>query len=971
MKDKNSLEIYIKPEAGQKFHKDIGWLELQKAGNFTVGTKSYEDEKTNLTKKFDEESAMLKKEYLSKLDRLQKDGERGEEFIHENYDDLKNNLVKSETYRANLEVYKQSVINRKKQNTTLNNNYEKDLKVLKDNNDKDLKDLKIQYQNIRWVWQLVGSKRPNLNKDSFNEKIEAGQPELHLTFDDFIEGGGGTYIEPFWDGENPIGKYPNGILVNAIGQDPKIITAEWTDAEDKEITDVLQFGSSVYLNIYTSSLYGNNLKIQLKDNDKIIRFLTFGYKNADDKLFATEYLNNDLENRTEEDVTKQGDFFERPVNAHTSYSVPSTAKKGYLVQEDDDNTDGKTTSKPNVQKAKFAVFIDPVWESLAGSELEIYPIVYNNRISKGKEELPEKILKISASSTKIITVDPSTSNQVAVLSEIETNLQHFSPCGYNTIKARIDNHEYPVFSRKISEPETELHLEVISDDKTKIAWLYMPDLNTIECTYNNVIEYHTGKVISLKDPKEHYKNLNLTATDISFDINYPKPTLKQLESYSWLPNVKPKQYNLQFNTCRFQHPLLIDVYPDLEYTFNAHLGVDEEEYLYVVQTKNYNKRDYKGKKSDGTKAAKKDHKKRVKENFKDDVDGSVKKDNYKEKYKVSVGSEYKFGDAEPIALEFEFVKTLGGIIENVMYVYDTIDSYLCGDVMKQVEQGEEFDDNGNKKILTSAQKAKNKKEYTEKQKQRKNKKKGMPKAAGFPVRLELTPPKFTGGVTYKYKTSTTKPNEIGVNYEFRLGALPLVGVEGRLDLLFAAQFIPYVGQVVKGLDKAIEAINKGGKALERLHLGTLEAEYYFDLVATAQLNIDITNGATYHTIDGFTGGHLQIDAPLSISLEAGGSIKMELISVKAEASISAAATAKFKVYFVSDKKDFMTFEFEGIEGIVKTNFNFTTKEDSEGNDKPPTPKSKDPEPVPILSGFKIDIPLFKKQIVENPHKDEE
>lgn len=951
MKDKNSLEIYIKPEAGQKFHKDIGWLELQKAGNFTVGIKSYEDEKTNLTKKFDDESAILKKEYLSKLDRLRKDAERGEEFIHENYDDLKNNLVKSETYRANLEVYKQSVINRKKQNTTLNNNYEKDFKVLKDNNDKDLKDLKIQYQNIRWVWQLVGSKRPNLNKDSFNEKIEAGQPELHLTFDDFIEGGGGTYIEPFWDGENPIGKYPNGILVNAIGQDPKIITAEWTDAEDKEITDVLQFGSSVYLNIYTSSLYGNNLKIQLKDNDKIIRFLTFGYKNADDKLFATEYLNNDLENRTEEDVTKQGDFFERPVNAHTSYSVPSTAKKGYLVQEDDDNTDGKTTSKPNVQKAKFAVFIDPVWESLAGSELEIYPIVYNNRISKGKEELPEKILKISASSTKIITVDPSTSNQVAVLSEIETNLQHFSPCGYNTIKARIDNHEYPVFSRKTSEIETELHLEVISDDKTKIAWLYMPDLNTIECTYNNVIEYHTGKVIFLKDPKEHYKNLDLTATDISFDINYPKISSIQLIDYSILSAVKPIQYKLQFDTCRFQHPLLIDVYPDLEYTFNAHLGVDEEKYLYVKQSKNYKKRKYKAKKGSDTAAAKKAYNKRQKTKYKADVNDEITTGNLLKEYQFAVEFEGSFAGEKSISLELGFAKA-EEVIEKVMYFYSVIDSYVGGSAMKEAETKRES------KTKFKADKSKRRK---------KRKKYGT----DLPIRFEVTPPKFTGGVTWKYAKSTKEANLLGVEYEFKLGALPLIGVTGRLDLLFAAQFIPYINVVVKALDRSVEAITKAGKVMEYFGVGNMEADYYFDFVCSTNLNIDFTNGAKWHTIDGYTGGDVGFYSEVELGLEAGGYLKVELYDIVGEAAIHAETKAKFKFTYTPSRPKYLKFEFEGIEALIYANIKLekkkgeNTEDNSDADEKDSinsaegkVQKTKKFDEIEIFKPFEIDIKLF-------------
>jgi nitrate reductase NapAB chaperone NapD len=114
---------------------------------------------------------------------------------------------------------------------------------------------------------------------------------------------------------------------------------------------------------------------------------------------------------------------------------------------------------------------------------------------------------------------------------------------------------------------------------------------------------------------------------------------------------------------------------------------------------------------------------------------------------------------------------------------------------------------------------------------------------------------------------------------------------------------------------------------------------------------------------------VQIESPLTISLEAGGSIKAQFLDLDGEAAISAEAVAKFKVYYLSDRKEFLTFEFEGIEGIVKAKLVFKTKKKDNEENEPEEPE-KDPEAVPILSGFKIDIPLFKKTIVENPHKDE-
>ncbi len=130
----------------------------------------------------------------------------------------------------------------------------------------------------------------------------------------------------------------------------------------------------------------------------------------------------------------------------------------------------------------------------------------------GKKVLQQCILKIDKNATDEIKVDSSNSNQVVVLSQVETNIQHFNPCGYDTITAFLDITEYPVFTRKTSKIESELLLEIIANDKEKNLYIYMPDLNTKECTYNNVMEYHTGKVITLKDPESHYKKLKKQMT---------------------------------------------------------------------------------------------------------------------------------------------------------------------------------------------------------------------------------------------------------------------------------------------------------------------------------------------------------------------------------------------------------------------------------------------------------------------------
>jgi hypothetical protein len=338
------------------------------------------------------------------------------------------------------------------------------------------------------------------------------------------------------------------------------------------------------------------------------------------------------------------------------------------------------------------------------------------------------------------------------------------------------------------------------------------------------------------------------------------------------------------------------------------------------------------------------------------IDNQVTGSNFSEKYELSLGMEYKFGEGAATELELSTLTTLKDIIGTVLYVVEVIDSYLSGTKMKEAEKGEKFDSDGNKISISEQEKQENRKKFKKDQEKRKKKKKELLKS-DLPLRFEVIAPKFTGGVTWSYTNRRRYPTLVGTNYKFKLGAFPLIGFSGRLDLLFCAQFIPYLGRAVKAVDKAIAAINTAGEVLNYLNLGSMEAEYYFDLVASSQLDINLSEGATYHTLDGFTSGSVQIDSPLQIGLEAGGSIKLEMCKIAAEAGIHAEATAKFRIYYLSEKKKFLTFEFEGVEAVVKAKFKVEIDDDVKNPQKEKKPE-KDPEPIPLLKGFSVDIPLF-------------
>lgn len=951
-KDKAPLHIYIEPKSGQVFHKDIGWLELKKAETFNVYIKEYKDRKDALDKQRDKDLRETKNKYIQKKNEVDKEDKRGTDFINQNYKDCVAGKVKSETYKANLEKWKEGTAAREKKRGELDKANNEKIQKINDDHAADLKTITEDYGSVRWVHQLIGDRRPELTEKSFNEAVEMGTASMSFTFDEFLEGGGAVYLEPFWDGTKPQGKYPHGVIINAKGENPEVILAQWTDADNNEVTKTLKFGSSVYLNIYTSALYGNNIKVQLKDKDKVIRFITLGLTDADDKLYAAEYLNNKVEDRTDEDISKQEEFFERPVSLHKESHLPSSAKRGILVEDDQNKYDGIPKREINTQKSKFSVFIDPLWQTMGGEYLEIYPVVYHEAIPDKKKILQDCILKVDKNATDEIKVDSSNSNQVVVLSQVETNVQHFNPCGYDTITALLETTEYPVFKRKTSEIDSELLLEIITTDKEKNLRITLPDLETKECTYNNTIEYHTGKVITLKDPESHYKKLKKTEDDISFDVSYPRPSVEQLIDYAWLPNAKPILYGLHFTTCRFQHPLAIKIYPELEYNFNAHIGVDEDKYLYVIQSKNYKKRKYKGKKGSDTKAAKKAYNKQQKQKFTDDVNNEITSDNFLKEYEFSIEFEAKFADEKSFTVEGGSTK-LEEIVEKAVYVYNIIDSYVGGSKMEEAETNPAT-----------------RRQFEEDNKKRKKKRKKD--KSNLPLRFEVSPPKFTGGVAWKYVQSAKEANLVGVEYEFKLGALPLVSVTGRLDLLFAAQFIPYINVVVKALDKAVAAISGAGKVMEFFGVGNMEADYYFDFVTTANLNIDFVNGAKYHTIDGFSGSKVSLYSEVELGLEAGGYIKAELFDLVGEASIHAETKAKFKYTWTPERPKYLKFEFEGIEALIYGKIKVETNDNAGlGNEntqtEPEIPNvsverknehTKKFDDVEIFKPFEIDIKLF-------------
>lgn len=928
MDNKTPLHIYVESKPGQVFHEDIGWLELKKAESFSIYIKEYKDRKDVLDQQQKKDLDKANADYKKQTDAVGQEVDRSYDFIVQNQKDYNAGKVKKETYDANVRKREEGMAARKKKYADLANARDERIKNINDKYETDLKAIQEDFKNVRWVHQLVGDRRPELTAESFNEAMQLGTSGFTFSFGEFLEGGGAVYLEPFWEGTKPQGKYPHGILINAKGLNPEVITAQWTDADNIEISKTLKFGSSVYLNIYTDALYGNNIKIQLKDKDQVIRLITLGITDADDKLYAAEYLNNNTEERTDEDISKQGQFFERPVSVHEEKTAPSTAKTGHLVEEDGNKHDGKAKGKPNVQKSKFAVFIDPLWQTMGGDYLEIYPVVYHNRIPGKKKILQDCILKIDKNATEEIKVNDSNSNQVVVLSQVETDIAFFHPCQYTEITGEFNNKKSTLFQRIKDKYKNELHYRIVSDEKEKPVKVTITDLKTDDCMFEEKPElWHEKKAITVKDPTL-YKGLAIGRNDISFSVAYPKPSKAEVTEMMSLEKVKKLVYPMQLASCAITKPLNVEVFPAIYYEVGFKLAAENP--FFTGQTKSYTQRKYLGK---GGFFNKKNNKKIRKEQR------DARDENYKnKKQEVSEGRlsynqfeialEWGYNDIKEEAFTFSGEHPVLNIIDSAMWVINTISLLTFNK-----EADEAIAENKNKR--PDQVKKRNKKRNTYLGGKNKT-------VSKIPFKVEISQPAFAGAVKWSYVPSEKEGGEIGTLYEVKFKADPLIELKGSLDLLFVATKIPYVGQAIKGITAVADTVGSSddfwNKIVEFFGGGDeykiqLDIDYYLDLFVSGAFKIEAT-ATKYHTVDGFMKNDITPSVEIKFGVECGGSLTAKFGNVYSlEAEFQGSAYAVLNIA-KNPETNVLECKYQGLYATVKAsvktdsdNLNSNTEDD--------------------------------------------
>lgn len=540
------------------------------------------------------------------------------------------------------------LINRTGSFTVSIKEYEEELKKIdkqKDYDDK-VQELKKQYSDVVWMYQLAGNNLPQYtDKDSFNEAKGIGVNfEWNPNINELEVGGGFVYIQPYRKGKVPEVNLTNGAIFLSYGN-PEIKGGMWfKDKEGKTPVSndqIIAFGSTVYLLVYTKDLYGQMLGIQFKDDDSMLG--ENEENNSDDDLGIYPESGSRLKYELKSDIpaTIQKDTrIERQVRAVELHKKPSAAVTGMLVVQDADKYDMIKSEKESIQGAFFPVFIDPFWSTeandwLEGSEIEIFPTIFNGNINS-PIVLKTATLKVSSKGEKL-NLELEQSNKPVLVGEAEANPADFYHCRYNTIKLS-EKGKAPIAVFDSKNPQLRRNnpiiIDVIAGEKS--SYYLDIDFQTEECekpqkhsdseiVLTAIPDEYLAEVVSggrvdnnvEKEDKKLYKSESSTKTTMSGGSSTNKDKDKkrdetgkitirknQLEfdafyyydipynteadtwaiydkalQYFWLPDLgnKIKHITLNASSCAYDKKLDIAIYPDIKWTLKFGFNVTKDD----------------------------------------------------------------------------------------------------------------------------------------------------------------------------------------------------------------------------------------------------------------------------------------------------------------------------------------------------------------------------------------------------------
>jgi hypothetical protein len=366
--------------------------------------------------------------------------------------------------------------------------YEADKKKYK----ADKKALSEKYKDLNWGWQLVGNKvdpKAMTHNDSFNKGI-AGilyNGYTTLKFPKLLEGGGMAWLEVF-DAKNPAtGSPPRGVFVQAKGT-PKVLRTEWTDHVYNIIKVKAAFQSEVLLHVYTQGLYGQELKIELIDQDIF---------DPNDELLANSTA-----------LIREVNVFKLHPNELYKEGISNT-----LVKSDQSQKDNIIESDQYIQKIEMKVLIDSNWAKTQRDSLKIFVAVKSSKTDVYFEGFERVYLEVGGNGKKFDIPNVDVTNKPLVVGQVETDAANFHPCRFDKATAKYDKGEekfeiqiYPLLDN--NKPK-KLTFPIVAGVKQSVQdfFIELEGVKTAECkNKDNKEKDHTGHVIDISKIKHLIKN---------------------------------------------------------------------------------------------------------------------------------------------------------------------------------------------------------------------------------------------------------------------------------------------------------------------------------------------------------------------------------------------------------------------------------------------------------------------------------
>lgn len=500
--NKTGLTAIIMNVENHDFNEQYRALTIPEGGTFSVTVKEYQDEKKRISDEIkitNGKIESIKKDAAIKEQKsLDEANERlrssDEKWIEKETYDGKEMTFAEVSYRENLRIASAKT----KHLLTSENTKLTDL-------NKSLKGLETTYSKIAWAWNLA--KKRTHKPNGKHEGIATGHTIENMTLGSHVYGGGFAWIEPFWDEKDskPTGSTKNGLYIHTKSENPKPIVAEWYARDEAgnpiKLTNAVKAGSKVELHIYTQSMYGHNIGVELKGNGKILPANSYSVG-----ITITSKDGKTIPNDTppKPEISESQNLFLTEVDIHdctdaNSAKPPVEAITGNLTDDLGNDRDGKRLPVKHVQKAILKVNIDPIWTFGLNGLIEVVPIVHS---TIGKTELQKSSLQIIGnSSPEIIQIDKG--NMPVFVDNVETNFEAFHHCRYEKITAKFqedDNpKEIPIFnSQGVSKEEDNLIFPfVVGCDEAKREFeIIVEGSKTDECSFDKTENDHQNQVIN-------------------------------------------------------------------------------------------------------------------------------------------------------------------------------------------------------------------------------------------------------------------------------------------------------------------------------------------------------------------------------------------------------------------------------------------------------------------------------------------